>query len=786
MRLDLVHLARSLRRSPTSAAAAVVTLALTIGAGTSIFAVVDAVLLTPPPFADPDALVFLGETPLGDESAAPRAVPYATFEMWRARAGSLASLEASDGTNLTLTGLNAAERLNAVDTTPGFLRLLGVSPAIGRLFEPDDVAQPLVILNHDFWRGRFASDPSVIGRQLVLGGVVHTVVGVLPEGFGVGRDRTDLWRPLPLTTIDAARSGYRVGAMARLAPSASASQLASALDDVSRRSVPPARVAATPATTAIAGDSSRTLGVLAAGAIVAMLISFANLTGLLVVRSVDRRREMAVRAALGASRAEIAKQLLIEAAALVALGTLAGVLLAVWIRPMVARLAFEQFGAIANREMAISWRAIGIVTSLALVCGVLFGSLPVLHTVRRNVVDALRRGVTASPGDRGLRRLFVGGEVALAFVLLVSMALLGRTLVYLLNVSPGFDPRGVLRMSLSLPRANYPTPARVASFYSTLHGALRDRLGTRAIAVVDELPLTHNRGRLLVSARADDAGREAVVRTASPGYFDVMRIPIASGRGFETHDDAAAPRRVVVSESLARRLFRSEPAVGRQVQLGANRETADIVGVVGDVTHRALGDPAMPTLYVSGLQVPSPGSILVVRSSLPEPDVVTTVREEVARLDATLPVYGVLPMEEVAARSAGMPARRLLMAVFSGFALVALVLSAIGLFGVAAHEVASRRPELALRLALGADPLRLLRTTLRQGAALVGAGLAVGGVLSIWAARALSGVLVTTAGFDGISVGVAAALLLLTGVAAAIPAALRAARTDPLLALRSE
>jgi putative ABC transport system permease protein len=504
------------------------------------------------------------------------------------------------------------------------------------------------------------------------------------------------------------------------------------------------------------------------------------------VRSIDRRREMAVRAALGASRTEIARQLLIEAIVLVAVGTLAGVLLAAWMRPIVAQLAFEQFGAIANRELAISWRAIGVVTSLALVCGVLFGLLPTLHTVRRNLVDALRRGVTASPGERGLRRLFVGGEVALAFVLLVSMALLGRTLINLLNVSPGFDPRGVLRMSLALPRANYPTPARVASFYSTLQGALQDRLGVRAIAVVDELPLTHNRGRLLVSARPGEAGREAVVRTASPGYFDVMRIPVASGRGFDMHDDAAAPRRVVISESLASRLFPREPAVGQQIQLGANGQMADIVGVVGDVAHRALGDPVMPTLYVSGLQVPSPGSILVVRRSLPEADVRGMVQEEVARLDASLPVYGVRPMEEVVAASAGMPARRLLMAVFSGFALVALVLSAIGLFGVAAHDVASRRPELALRLALGADPRRLLRATLAQGAALVAAGLAVGGVLSIWAARALGSVLVTTGRFDALSVGVAAAILLAAGVAANLPAALRAARTDPLIALRSE
>src|SRR5438093_3456924 len=244
MRIDLLHLSRSLRRSPASAAAAVVTLSLTIGAGASIFAVVDAVLLTPPPFTNPDALVTVGETPIDQPTAAPRAVSFATFEAWRDRAGSLATIEAFDGTTLTLTGVGAAERVSANDVTPGFLTLLGVAPARGRAFDRDDVGRPIAIVSHAFWRGKLAADPGVVGRQVVLGGQTHTIVGVLQDRFSFALNGCDIWRPLPLTAAQAKRTGYRVGAMARLAANSSPSNLAAALDDVSRTSSPPARVVA--------------------------------------------------------------------------------------------------------------------------------------------------------------------------------------------------------------------------------------------------------------------------------------------------------------------------------------------------------------------------------------------------------------------------------------------------------------------------------------------------------------------------------------------------------------
>jgi predicted permease len=574
--------------------------------------------------------------------------------------------------------------------------------------------------------------------------------------------------------------------IARLPGRRSAADLAAALDDVSRASSPPARAVATPIAAAIAGDAPRTLGLLAGAAAAAMLIAFANLAALLVVRAIDRRRELAVRSALGARRSEIARQLLLEAGALVAMGIAGGVLVALWVTPAAGRFALEQFGGIANRDVAVSWRVIGVLSLAAAACGALCGLLPALAAARHSVVEGLRRGTTPPPAELTARRVFVTGEVALAFALLVSVTLLGRSLFAVLNVNPGFDAGGVITLNVSLPAAAYPDAARVASFYTALQRALAERLGPRAIAIVDEAPLTGDRGRSLVSRRPTEVGREAVVRSASPGYFDVMRIPIVAGRPIDQSDTSSAPPRVVVSESLAVRLFAAGPTIGGRVFLAANRQMAEVVGVVGDVKHRALDESPLPTVYLPAMQAPSRSSVVVVRSPRPDADVVAAVRDEVARLDRDLPVYATRSMRDVAASSPGVPARRVLTATFMGFALLAVVLGAIGLFGVVAHDVACRRGELALRLALGADPMRLMGATLAQGALMVGSGLAVGGVLSIWSARALGSVLVATHQLDVLSVGVAAAVLILAGAGAVLPAALRAARTDPLIVLRSE
>ena len=785
MWLDALHVVRLLRRSPASAAATILTLVLTLGAGASIFAVVDAILLTPPPYADPDALVTVLEAPQGDPSAPPRALSYATFTAMRDRAGSRATLEATDGTNLTLTGVGAAERVNAVNVTPGYFRMLGVRPARGRDFEQSDVARPVVIVGDRFWRTKLGGDPGVIGRELLLGSQPHTVVGVLPAEISRVGDR-EIWRPFPLTPALAAQNRVSVGVVARLADGMTASELSRLLDDVSGTSAPPARAVVTPLATALTGAASRMLTSLAGAGALAMLIAFANLGGLLTVRAIDRRRELAVRSALGASRMQIARHLLLEAQVLVLLGVVGGVVLAVWLTPLVARFALEQFD-VGTRQVAVSWRAIGIVALLAIVLAWICGALPAGLAARRSAVDVLRRGVTPLPREMSLRRAFVIGEVALAFVLLLSMAMVGRSLFGILAVDPGFDPRGALVMNIALPGASYPEGPRTVAFYSALQSALDARLGPGTSGIIDEIPLTGDRRRRIVRASpADAAGIEANARSVNERYFDVMRIPLLAGRAFDVRDDASVPARVVVSRSIAERIFAGAPAIGRRVWVGPLAQPADVVGVVADVKQGSLDETTVPTVYIPSRQEPSNGSHVVIRSALPDAVVVAALRGEVARLDGELPVYGVRSMMDVVSRSRGVPARRVLAATFTGFGVLAVVLCGIGLVGIVAHDVASRRTELALRLALGANPHRLLGATYWQGATVLGTGLVAGGALSFWTTRALGSAVALRSDFDVASIGLSVAVLAAVGALAIFPTARRASRTDPALALRGE
>lgn len=788
MLTDLRHLWRSLRRSRASAAAAALTLSLTLGAGTSIFAVADAVLLTPPPFSRPHELYTVGEVPLSDQAAPRAGVPYATVEAWRGRARSLAALEAFDGTNLTLTGLGPAERVQATDATPGLLPLLGVSPTLGRTFDADDVGQPVAIVSHAFWRSKLNADPGVVGRAIVLGGLPHTVLGVLPEPFVFALGVADIWRPLVMAPIQAARDGLRVRVIARLSEHTTPAQLAAALESVSRASTPPARVLTTSVSTVIAGDRTTTLALLSGAVGLAIVIAFVNLAGLLIVRSVDRRRELAIRAALGARPATLAWQVLLESGAIVAMGTIGGLWLGWWGTPTVADLVLERAPGQPTIALTVSWRVMGGLTLVSCLCAVLCSVWPARAATRGRAGSGLRHGATSTVGERALRRAFVVGEVALACVLVASMALVSKAFFALLGVAPGFEARGVLALQVSLPRASYPGSPQAVAFYAVLQSALTERLGARTVAVIDELPLTGSGRRRLLGVRPDDRGHEAVIRSAGPAYFDVMGMPVVAGRGFDATDaGAGVPPRVVISASLADHLFASTPPVGRQIWLLPQRVAAEVIGVVGDVPHRALDDAATPTLYESSRQEPSHSSIIVVRSSRPAADVTALVREEVGRLDAALPVYRIRSMEDIVAASPGLPARRLLASTFTGFALLALALSGVGLFGVMAHDVAARRPELGLRLALGESPARLVRRTLGQGIWLVATGLTVGSVLSVWAADLLGGLVSGAADpVDVTNIGAAIVALTLVGAAAVFPAARRAARADPLAVLRGD
>jgi putative ABC transport system permease protein len=381
-----------------------------------------------------------------------------------------------------------------------------------------------------------------------------------------------------------------------------------------------------------------------------------------------------------------------------------------------------------------------------------------------------------------LRRTFVTGVVSCGFVLLVSLALLARSLFATLHTNPGFDADGVWAMQISLPAAAYPDVGDVVSFYARLQSELDRRLPSAAIA--NELPLTGDRGRAVVSLLPAAAGPEAIVREVGTHYFDVMKIRLIAGRSFDGRDDLSAPSRAVISQSLSRRLFGPDSPIGRQIAIATR--SIEVVGIVDDVAHRALDDPPRPTLYLSAWQTDSRSRVIAVRDRRAQADVVAIVRDVVARGDGSLPVYGVRSMRDIVEASPGVPARRVLTAAFAGFALLAVVLGAIGIFGVVAHDVAARRSELALRVALGAPARRLFGDTLRQGALMIGMGLIVGGGMTAWVARLLGALGATDGRLDPLSLIAGAMVIAVTGLGAVLPVARRAARTDPVRALTGE
>jgi predicted permease len=781
---SLRQVSRGLRRSPASAIAAIVTLALTLAAATAIFAVVDATLLTPPPFADPSALVEIGEIPVNDPATALRAVSAQTLDAWRAQSLGAIRLEAYDGTNVTLTGGRYPERLNGILVSPGYLPMLGVTPRIGRTFSERDAAEGSAIIVSDAgWRSLLLGDPNPLGRTLMIDGRARSVIGVLPPTSGAGLGAA-VWMPMAIAPGDP--DGARVRVVGRLTPGvtiATASALLGATPGQSRDLQP--AVLSLPRL--LQGRAADVMPFILLAAGLGVALAAVNLAGLMVLRAMDRSRELAVRAALGATRTDLLKPLVLEAHVLVTAGALCGVLLALWLTPAAAQLASMQLGMTAAGA-AIGWRAGAVLIVVALACAWISALAPALAAAKR--FDLSRTGrdqISQAPTTVALRRVFVAAEIAVAFVLLAAVVLVGRSLQAVIAIEPGFVPDQVLAAPISIPAARYPDARSIAQFYRQLEEALASRFARNQVAIIDELPLSDSSsGRIHVALSRDGMMHQAVARVAGPGYFELLAIPIFEGRTFNNDDRGDATPIAVVSRSLAERLYQDTRVLGRTLWIPSLNTDVQIVGVVGDVKHRSLEEETMPTLYFSAAQQPSRSSNIVLRTGRPDADTLDIVRAEVARLDPEVPVYGRATLDEVIQRSAGVPIRRVVSAMFAAFALLALVIAAVGVFGVVAHDVSARRLEMALRLALGAHPTRLLHAVLRQAAAILVAGLAAGMALSLFFSRLLNALLYGVTATDAVTIVLVTALLSCTMLLAASVPARRAARTNPVALLRGE
>ena len=794
---DLRHAVRLLGRRPAFAGTAVLVLGLALGANAAIFALVHGVLLAPLPYPEPERLVLLWQ----EGADGPYEVSALNFRDWRDAARSFGGLAAVSMQQAVLTGPGPATRLTAAHVSPGFFGVLGVPPAMGRGILPHEErpgAEPTAVVSHAFWRERLGGDPSAVGRRILLDGAPVTVVGVArPEtGFPAG---ADLWRPYALPA-DETRDTVYLRVLGRLAPGASIdearSEMAALAAELERRHPDEnadVGAAVEPLVDWLVGDVRTALWLLLGAVAAVLLVACVNLAGLLLARLTGRRQELAMRHVLGAGRGRLTRQLLAESLLLAAAGAAVGLLLGAWAVEALARLETVDVPRLA--EVGFGGAALAYTAVLALGSALLVGLLPAVMATSRPAAALRESGRGASEGEATarLRRWLVAAQVAAALVLLTAAALLGRSLGNLLAVDPGFDPAGTLTFRVSLSRGSYPEDAEEAAFYERLASELRSLPGVESVSAVFPRPLSATYIVLDVALESAPAGPgpgpTAEVRWAAPGYFEAFRIPLLSGRTFTPADRPGAPRVAVVNRAFVRESLRGRTPLGTRLTLGdpadPEAEWWTVVGVVGDVLFDELSrsEPA-PELYRPYAQAPISTAYVVVRPSVRPESLVEPIRRRLAAIDPDVPMYDVRTGAEIVAAAVARP--RFVAALVGLFALAALAIAVLGVYGVLAYNVGRRTRELGVRLALGSSRRRLLWAVLGRGMRPVAAGLAVGALAALAAGRLVGSLLFGVGAADPAILAASTAALALAALAAGFVPARSATRVDPAVSLRAE
>jgi putative ABC transport system permease protein len=816
-RQDLRYAFRGLRQRPGFTLVAVLTLALGIGANTAIFSVVNGVLLRALPYERPERLAMIwghrDQQPLAELS-----VP----ELWdlRERTHAFTSVAAFADGNINLTGTGTPERIRAGYFTANTPAVLGVAPAIGRGFttEEDLPGGPAVVLLGDgLWRRRFGADPKVIGRVLTLDDTPTTVVGVMPPDFQLPTHYAgapkELWAPMQLdpSTNRGVRGWhflevigrFRDGVTLETASAETSTLMRGMLAAYPMEYTPEFDGSATAVRQAVVGDVRPALLVLLGAVALLLLIACANVAGLLLARSEARQREIALRTALGAGRVRLVRQLLTESLLLAAAGGLVGLLLAVW---GVQGLVLAAPPSVPRLDaVGIDLRVLGYALGVTLLTGILFGLAPALHAVRGDLTGGLTDGGRAGTIGRGrqrVRQALVTGQVAVALVLVTGAGLLVQSFLRLRQVDPGFVPEHLLTARVELSPVRYQANDVKRRFYESLLERLRSIPGVRSAATARALPMT---GKLDIgdwsfvlegqaaSPPLPTDWHPADWQVVSPGYFATMGIPVRQGRDFAATDRLGAPGAIIVNRTLARQVWSHGDALGQRVLLGgggADSVWRTVVGIVGDVRHRGLTASPRPEMFLPYAQFPAgtgnaPPAMHVVLRTAGDPSALTTaLAASVAAIDPDVPLSGVQTMET--AMGSWAAERRLIMLLVSGFAVVALVLGSVGIYGVMAHVVAQREREIGVRMALGALPGQILGLVVSQSAWLVGAGIVAGTIGALAVTRLLTGLLFEVRPTDPLTFLGTALVLVVAAAAATLVPALRAVRTDPAHALRSE
>ena len=797
---DLRYAVRTLLRSPGFSLVAVLTLALGIGANTAIFSAVSAVLLRPLPYADADRLAVLWGS-RGEAKQTLISIP--AFHDWQARNHTFDAMGIVRSQSVNLTGTDAPDRLIGNFVTASTLQILGAHPALGRLFTPQETAQgtgqPVAVLSNAAWKTRFGGDATMVGRTLILNGQPHVVIGVTDSSFSDPFGPTDVWLPITSAPNPSwfTRAVQNIWAIGRMKPGVTAARAQQDLAVVAARlgEEYPATDGGSGATVVslrdnLVGPVRPALLVLLAFVGVVLLITCANVANLQLARAATRTREMSLRVALGAGGSRLARQLLTESLVLAIGGGAGGLLVAHW--AVTGLVALAPSGLSAFGPIGLDLQVLLFAIAVTCGTGLLFGAVPALHAARTDLGDALRMRSAGEAGGGALvaRNTFVGVQLVLSIVLLVGAGLLTRSLVALQHVNPGFEADHLLTAEFRLPAAKYGTPERITSFMSSAIAAVRDVPGVRAAALVQSVPLSGNWGLAsyvpdahpeLIAARAPNTQ----VNTVTDGFFRAMGIPLLEGRDFDARDWAGAPPVVIVNAELARRAWPGRPAIGRRLKvLGPPDVWTTVVGIAGDVKQLTLGEPLTAQLYAPIAQQPGIFSSVVARTAGDPMVLASALRAAIWSVDRDQPVWKVRSMASLVGRDVAMAT--FTMALTCGFAFLALLLAAVGVYGVMSYTVAQRTHEVGIRMALGAQRPEVVRMVLRRGLRVVGLAAAVGLVASLGGAQLLRQQLFGVTATDPVTFVAAVLVLAGTALLACWLPARRAAKVDPVVALRSE
>jgi len=808
---DLKYALRMLRKSPGFTVIGVITLALGIGANSAIFSVVDSVLLKPLPYPEPDRLVAVSgfNTRVGEKG---RALSYPDVEDLQKQSTVLEHISAYTDATATITGAGEPLHVPSAVVSAEAFSALGVMPILGRNFAPgeDRPGNYVAILSHEFWKKQFGGDAGAIGRAIALDGRSYTIIGVMPAGFAFPLDSEppQVWTTLSAMatsengekTMPDERGAHFLASLARLKPGVSLAQANSELDAIGGRlakTYPDTNTSLTfraePALDALVGDLRPQFRILFGAVGLVLLIGCANVANLLLARATSRQREFAIRAALGAGRGRIVRQLLIESGLLALAGGTVGLLIATWGSSFLAHLAGSSIPRVA--ETGLDARVLAFTLAASVATAILFGIAPALQLSKLGISETLKegsRGAGHGTHRNYLRNALVVAETTLAVILLSGAGLLIRSLMGLEHVNPGFDPHGVITFSTDLPDPRYPKPEMAEAFYRQLLERVRALPGVQSASAVIPLPLSQSvirisyeiEGRAIAKAELPVAH----MRIASNDYFSVMRIPLVNGRVFTEADRADSPPVVIVNRALADKIFPGENPIGKHIKPGlaitGEAKMREIVGVVGDVKHRGLDRPDDPEAYLPENQMGIGFMSGVVRTSAPAASLVPAIREQVAALDKDIPVYDVKSMDDYLAASVAQP--RLDSTLLGIFAGLALVLAMVGIYGVMSFSVEQRTNEIGIRMTLGAQRRDVLRLVLRQGLAIAAIGVTLGIAGALGTSGMLKSLLFGVRPSDPLTLaGVAILLVGCVLVACYIPAR-RAMRVDPMVALRYE